>query len=111
MNDLESKTKKQLIEIIQTLSEKLKEVQSLEKQLVPKEEDLKGLALSIYEDSSGKFHKVMLKYDLVNGGCKIDKVTSLSTGDYQVAMYQAKKELVESIMNKKQTKVFKGENK
>lgn len=106
MSDLINKSKKELVEIIEQMKEKLQEVQQLEKELAPKESDLIGKALSFYKDSDGQYQKVVINYNPESLVARIDNIQLLKTKDDQVAMYLAKKHLVEDIMNLSQIKIF-----
>ena len=98
--DLESKTKKELVEIISQLKEKLEQMQGVEAKQVASETDLAGTGFSIIQDLEGKFQFVELKFDFDSKAAKISSIEAVYPSNHEFAMYQAKKFLVSKIMNK-----------
>ncbi len=99
-SNLESKTKKELVEIIDQLSNKLKEMTSTEEKIVSLEEDLPGVGFSIVRGFSKEraFSLVKLSYNCLTKAAKVTEVKELDTNDFAVALYKAKEYLVNHVL-------------
>lgn len=93
-------THKEKDELIKELKAKLKEMKTVEKELAVTAAELSSQSLGIHKDANGKYHLVEIKYDIEKNLAAIDKLEPLNTHDYAIALYQAKKFLVEKILEK-----------
>ena len=100
MSDLEKKSKKELLDIIDQLREKLGEMQGVEAKHEALEQSLDGFAFSVIQDKNDKFQVVELGFDFDSKAAKIVNVREVMTQGYEYAMYEAKKILIEKVMNK-----------
>lgn len=100
MSDLEKKSKKELLDIIDQLRSKLGEMQGVEAKQEALEQSLPGVGFSVVQDRGGAFNIVQLSFDFDSGAAKISKVVPVETRGYEYALYEAKKFLIERIMNK-----------
>lgn len=98
--DLESKSKKELVAIIEQLQEKLMEMQGVEAKQEASESTLAGRGFSVIQDLNEKFQLVELSFDFITGVGKIINVKEIHPSNYEFALFEAKKYLVENIMNK-----------
>lgn len=108
MSDLLSKSKKELVEIIQQMSGKLIQVKDAEKKMDLEESDLRGVGMSVYKDSSDRFHLVELNYDVETGKATVKSKKALDTADYDIALYNSKKFLVQAIFDRNHLNHNKG---
>lgn len=110
---LESKTKKELVEIIRQMKSKLLDLQELEKEKETELDSLKGLALSVAFDENKGYYLVELNYSLDKNKAVIKKSENKEfTKDLGLTIFKAKKFLVEKIINEEQTRsLIKGEKK
>lgn len=99
MSDLEKKSKKELLDIIDQLRAKLGEMQGVEAKHEALEQSLPGTGFSIVQ-ASGKFQLVEIKFDFESKAARIDRVEEIYPSNYDFALFQAKKYLIETIMNK-----------
>lgn len=97
---LEQRPKKELVEIIQELKEKLKEMKPVEKQLTAQLDELHQPAIGLHKDESGKYHLVHIKYDLEKNAAGIEKIEDLNTHDMALALFNTNKVVAEKIMRK-----------
>ncbi len=102
MSELESKNKKELVAIIQQMSEKLKELKPAEAKLESLESDLPGTAFSVFQKNDRTFHIAEVGYNSETGAAKVLNIKDLDTKTYETAMYLTKKYLVETIMKPEQ---------
>lgn len=100
MTDLEKKSKKELLNIIDQLRAKLGEMQVVEAKQDALEQSLNGVGFSVVQDRDGVFNIVQLSFDFDSGAAKLSKVVPVETRGYEYALYEAKKFLIERIMNK-----------
>lgn len=98
--DLESKTKKELLDIIDQLRGKLEEMQQVEAKQESLESQLGGKAFSIIQDVQDKFKLVEISFDMDTKVGKITKVEEIFPSNYEFALFQGKKFLVDNIMSK-----------
>lgn len=110
MSDLEKKSKKELLDIIDQLRSKLEDMKTVESKQEALESDLKGKAFSIIQDSDDKFQLVELLFDFNTKAGKIVNVEFIFPSNYEFALFQGKKYLVDIIMNKENLNHLK-ENK
>jgi hypothetical protein len=96
--DLENKTKKELIEIISQLKEKLVDMQGVEAKQEASESVMAGKGFSIIKDLEGKMRLLDISFDFDTKVAKIAKETVFPANTFEYAMFQAKKHLVEVIM-------------
>ena len=94
---LKTKNKDQLIEIIESLTQKLELVKTDAKRLEGIDANLPSQGFSIVKNDKDKYQLVHLAFDIESGNAKVDKVEELDTGDYDIALFQAKKHLVEKL--------------
>jgi hypothetical protein len=99
MSDLEKKSKKELLDIIDQLRLKLGEMQGVEAKQESLETNLPGTGFSIVQ-AGGKFQLVQIKFDFDSKAARIEKVEEIYPSNYEFALFQAKKFLVNEIMNK-----------
>ena len=97
MSDLEKKSKKELLDIIDQLRSKLGEMQGIEAKHEALEQKLDGFGFSIIQDKDDKFHVVELAFDFNSKAAKITNVKEVVTQGYEYAMYEAKKILIEKV--------------
>jgi hypothetical protein len=100
MLDLEKKSKKELLDIIDQLRSKLGEMQGVEAKHEALEQGLDGFGFSVVQDSSDRFQIVELGFDFSSKAAKITNVREVVSQGYEYAMYEAKKILIEKVMNK-----------
>lgn len=98
--DLESKSKKELVSIIEQLKEKLVEMQGVEAKQEAQESQLNGKAFSIIQELDDSFSIVDISFDIETKVGKIENVKPIHSKSYELALYEAKKYLVENIMTK-----------
>ena len=108
MSDLLQKSKKELVEIIDQMVNKLSVVKEAEKKMDLSSSDLKGVGMSVFKDNNDRFHLVELSFDVETGSATVKSKKSLDTGDYDIALYNSKKFLVEAIFNREQLNHNKG---
>jgi hypothetical protein len=94
---LMQKKKEDLVNIIITMKKELLANRELIEQRAAEADDLDRDALGITKDSSG-FNLVSLKYNETNRNAKVENITKLGK-DYSIALYKAKKFLVEDILS------------
>lgn len=99
MSDLEKKSKKELLDIIDQLRAKLGEMQGVEAKQESLETSLPGTGLSIVQ-SKGKFQLVEIKFDFNSKAARVETVEEIYPSNYEFALFQAKKFLVDKVMNK-----------
>jgi hypothetical protein len=110
MSDLEKKSKKELLDIIDQLRSKLGEMQGVEAKQEALENSLDGFAFSVIQDKSDRFQIVELEFDFNSKAARIANVREVVTQGYEYAMYEAKKILIEKVMNKSNLNHLKKEN-
>jgi len=110
MSDLEKKSKKELLDIIDQLRSKLEDMKGVESKQEALESNLNGKAFSIIQDLEEKFQLVELLFDFDTKTGKIVNVESIYPSNYEFALFQGKKYLVDNIMNKENLNHLK-ENK
>jgi len=100
MTDLEKRSKKELLDIIEQLRDKIQTLQQVEVVQDALGSKMNGLGFSVIQDPSGSFKLLEILFDFKSKTAKIDKVNDIHPSNYEFALFQAKKFLVESIMNK-----------
>lgn len=100
---LEQRSKKELVEIIHQLQDKLKEMRGVEAQLNTEIESLNSSAVGAHKDKNGNYFMVNLVYDLDKNTAAIKSIDNLHTKDYAILVYKAKLYMGEVIqeLNKK----------
>ena len=110
MSDLEKKSKKELLDIIDQLKSKLGEMQGVEARHEALEQKLDGYAFSVVQDATDKFKIVNLAFDFSSGAAKITNIREVDTQGYEYALYEAKKILIEKVMHRDNLNHLKGVN-
>jgi hypothetical protein len=100
MTDLEKKSKKELLDIIDQLRTKLAEMQGVEAKQEALETTLAGRGFSIIQDANDKFQLVHLSFDTSTKAGRIEKLEEIYPSNYEFAMFQAKKYLIDAVMSK-----------
>lgn len=100
MSDLEKKSKKELLDIIEQLREKLGEMQGVEAKQESLEQSLPGVGFSVIQDRDGLFKILEISFDFDSKAATITNVTNANSTGYDYALYDAKKFLVERVMHK-----------
>jgi hypothetical protein len=99
MSDLEKKSKKELLDIIDQLRSKLGEMQGVELKQEALENKLEGTGFSIVH-ADGKFQLVEIKFDFASKAAKVEKVEEIYPSNYEFSLFQAKKFLIDKVMSK-----------
>jgi hypothetical protein len=102
---LEQRSKKELVEIIHQLQDKLKEMRGVEAQINTEVDTLKSPAVGAYKDKNGNYFMVNLVYDLDKNIAAIKSIDNLNTKDYAILVYKAKLymgEVIQDINKKKE---------
>lgn len=99
MSDLEKKSKKELLDIIDQLRSKLGEVREVEAKQDALESNLLGTGFSVIRDRDGIFKLIEIRFDFDSKAATITNVRELATNGYDYALYDAKKFLIERIMS------------
>jgi hypothetical protein len=100
MSDLEKKSKKELLDIIDQLREKLGNMQGVEAKQEALEQSLPGIGFSVLQDRDDTFKLVEISFDFDSKAAKVAKVIDVVTSGYEYALYDAKKFLIERVMHK-----------
>ncbi len=100
MSDLEKKSKKELLDIIDQLRKKLEEMQGVEAKQESLESSLNGIGFSIIQDRDRSFKLVEIAFDFDSKAAKVITVVNTNSNGYEYALYDAKKFLIERVMNK-----------
>jgi hypothetical protein len=100
MTDLEKKSKKELVDIILQLKAKLGEMQGVEAKQEALEQSLPGIGFSVIQDRDDRFKLLEIAFDFDSKAATINKVEEVTTNGYEYALYEAKKFLIERVMNK-----------
>lgn len=98
--DLESKSKKELVAIIEQLHGKLLELQGVEAKQDASESNLPGFGFSIVRDLNGEYALIELGFDFYSKAAKIEQIVELRTKDYAIAAHRAKVTLFDKVLNK-----------
>lgn len=100
MSDLEKKSKKELLDIIDQLREKLGNMQSVEAKQEALEQSLPGIGFSVIQDRDDKFKLIEISFDFDSKAAKVTNIVEANSNGYEYALYDAKKFLIEKVMNK-----------
>jgi hypothetical protein len=100
MTDLEKKSKKELVDIIQQLRDKLSDMQVVEEKQDALETNLSGIGFSIVQDEDEKFKLLEISFDFATKAAKITKVEDIHPSNYEFSLFQAKKFLIDRVMDK-----------
>lgn len=87
---LEQRSKKELVEIIHQLQDKLKEMKQVEKQVTSEADLLSRKGMGVHKDKNGNYFIVNLVYDLERNAAAIKSVDNLNSKDYAILVYKAK---------------------
>jgi hypothetical protein len=98
MSDLEKKSKKELLDIIDQLRNKLGEMSGVEAKQEALEQTLAGVGFSIVQFEE-KFQLVEIKFDFNSKAARIETVEEIYPSNYEFALFQAKKFLVDKVMS------------
>ena len=96
------------MEIIEQMKSKLEQVKDAEKKMDLSDTDLKGVGMSVYKDENDKFFLVELNYDVETGKATVKSKKPLDTADYDIALYNSKKFLVQAIFDRNHLNHNKG---
>lgn len=97
---LEQRTKKELVDLIHQLQDKVKEMKPVEKQLTAQLDELKAPAIGLHKDEKGVYHLIFIKYDIDKKAAAIENVTSLESTDPAIGLYNLNKYVSETIVRK-----------
>lgn len=97
--DLESKNKKELVLIIEQLSNKLKELQGVEAKQDASENCLPGYAFSIFRTAENDYKVAKIAYCSETKAAKVEEIEDLGTKDYAIAAHRGKMELFDKVLN------------
>lgn len=100
MTDLEKRSKKELLDIIDQLRDKIKELEGVEVVQDALASKMNGLGLSVVQNADGKFQLVEIAFDFNSKAAKIDKINEIYPSNYEFSLFEAKKFLIEKIMSK-----------
>ena len=100
MTDLEKQSKKELVEMVVQLRQKLLDLQGVEAKQVAVEKEMPGVGFSVVQDVDDRFKIVEIAFDFNSKAAIIKNVSETTTNGYEYALYEAKKFLVEHVMNK-----------
>lgn len=96
---LEQRSKKELVELIHQLQQKLKEMKPVEKQLTAQLEELNSPAIGLHKDDKGVYSLVKLKFDVEKNAAGLEKIERIGT-DPAIALFNLNKFVAETIMRK-----------
>lgn len=97
---LEQRSKKELVELIHQLQDKVKELAKVEKQATAQLSELEHNAIGLTKDKDGYYHMVKIKYDVDKSAAMIDNVERIDSRDQAIVLYKLKQYAVETIMRK-----------
>ena len=98
---LVDRTKKELVEIIHDLQEKLKELKPVESALTSQLADLHSDAVGLIKNEKGQYRLVKIKYDVEKNAAAIESLDPLNdTVDPAIAIYKLNQFTQETILRK-----------
>lgn len=97
---LEQRSKKELVELIHQLQDKVKELAKAEKQVSSELAELKHDAIGLTKDDEGYYHMVKIKYDVDKSSAIVDTIDKIDSRDQAIVLYKLKQYAVETIMRK-----------
>jgi acyl-CoA-binding protein len=97
---LEQRSKKELVELIHQLQDKLKELANVEKQATAQLSELKSPGIGLIKDKDGYYSLVKLKYDSETKAAAVESIDKLDSRDEAIVVYKLKQYTVENIMRK-----------
>jgi hypothetical protein len=97
--DLESKSKKELVAIIEQFQQKLSEMQGVEAKQEASESNLQGYSFSIVRTLENDYKLVKIAFDFATKAAKVEEIEDLGTKDYAMAAHRAKVELFDKVLN------------
>jgi hypothetical protein len=96
---LESKSKKELVEIISELKNKVKELKPVEASISAKLDDLEFPAVGLHKNENGEYQVVKIKYDLEKNAAAIEALSDEKNKDVALA-YQSINKIIEQMVRK-----------
>jgi hypothetical protein len=99
--DLESKSKKELVAIIEQFQSKLSEMQGVEAKQEASETGLDGYSFSIFRTLENDYKLAKIAFDAATKAAKVVEIEDLGTKDYALAAHRAKMELFDKVLNMK----------
>lgn len=93
-------SKKELLEIIEQLETKLKEVHHVEKQITAEAKDLTKNAVGLTKDKEGFYSIVKIKFDDEKNAAVIEKLERVDSRDEAIVAYKLNQFVQESIIRK-----------
>jgi hypothetical protein len=99
--DLESKSKKELVAIIEQFQQKLSEMQGVEAKQEAQEIGLNGYSFSIFRTLENDYKLAKIAFDVTTKAAKVEEIEDLGTKDYALAAHRAKMELFDKVLNMK----------
>jgi hypothetical protein len=97
---LEQRSKKELVELIHQLQDKVKELAKVEKQATAQLAELEHNAIGLTKDKDGYYYMVKIKYDVDKSAAMVDNVERIDSRDQAIVLYKLKQYAVETIMRK-----------
>jgi hypothetical protein len=97
---LEQRSKKELVELIHQLQDKVKELAKVETQATAQLGDLIHDAIGLVKDKNEHYSLVKIKYDVDKNAAMINTVEKLDSRDQAIVLYKLKQFTVETIMRK-----------
>lgn len=97
---LEQRSKKELVELIHQLQDKVKELAQVEKVITSELSQLENPAVGLTKDKDGYYHMVHIKYDVDKMSALIDNVERIDSRDQAIVLYKLKQFAVEKILRK-----------
>jgi hypothetical protein len=97
---LDQRSKKELVELIHQLQDKLKEMKPVESAITAKLEELNAPGVGLFKDAEGFYHLVKLKFDVEKNAAGIEKLDRIDSKDEAIVMYKLNQYAVETIMRK-----------
>lgn len=106
---LTDRTKKELVQIIHDLKEKIKDLKPVESALTSQLEELHSHAIGLTKNEEGQLSLVKIKYDVQKNAAAIEKLEQLESKDIAIAQYKLNQYVAETIVRK--TRGSKYDNK
>lgn len=98
---LVDRTKKELVEIIHGLQEKLKEMKPVESALTAQLQDLHSNAVGLFKNEKGQYRLVKIKYNIERNAAAIESIDNINdTVDPALAQFKLTQYAHETILRK-----------
>jgi hypothetical protein len=94
------RSKKELVDLIHELQEKLKEVKQIETQVTTEAQELTTNGVGLVKSTDGYYSIVKLKFDVEKNAAVIDKVEKVETRDEAIVAYKVNQFMQEQIIRK-----------